>query len=1256
MTRDVEIEQAIGRLDPESFARMAAVVLERDGYPTFSVNTGSGKVRSRKGVPDALCEHPDGTYSFLQCTVQEDRLPKKLHGDLDDCFKKKPRKIARTAIREVILACSERIPPELRATLKAEAKALRTKVVLYDIDRIKRVLLEKGDDIAEDYLGIKLSTQVLSREAFVKRAARTGPVTTDYNTTFRFREEEVERVLEALRTQPMVLIAGNAGVGKTRLALEVMDRLKTSDPDLRLHFIRNQGVAFAEELEKRCSAPGQYLVLLDDAHRMGDLRRVMELLVHERKDRQVRFLCTVRRIALTQVRETLGVVTEEAQLMLEPWTDDELRSFLDKEYGIQRNLYVDRILDMARGNPRTAAMVASIIKDVGNYKGFTHVAQAFRMYYKEHLDHIAAFADADRLKVLFSFAFFHHIEGTQYEALILPKLLPLLGMEKAVFWSHAWELDQLELIDLLGDEGPGLIADETFGTFLVHHMLFEKREMPLEKFLATFFDGYREKVVGAINAVLNIFQTAQDVSVLRKAVDATFTHFEQAGDEGVLQELHEAFHDLDPTRTLQFVDQLVRALPGEADGSPFLFDDEKQIHFLDAPLRVLKNYGTGDPKEVRTTAVELMLAFLERQPSKGAQVAKALVGAFDMHEMAAASGYADQREVVQQLIDRSRAGDDAATGLFFTLARNYLSAQSWRVLLTRKRMEFSSRVHIPLLNEPMKALRRMVWEHIFALYKRPEQRERVLGAMRNYMAAFDPRGDKKLVAYDAGLLTDHLIRTLDPMDNTHCILVRDILHHWQRKGIKVDDALARHFTNPTFRLMQDLRYDRSMADRAVDDVEPHEAWQQRLSEMGEGASPMELWRMLALAERIIRDDAEALHWFGTCRAMTLVLIGALRDEPEELLRAIQRQARRGDPLQLDPNELIPVLMKAIGSSALEDLIAAGGLKQPWNWWHRFYGELAKTTDRLARPDDFEERCIQAASEGSFVYLSLALHYKEQCPGLLAKLVRIAVESEGKRRDQRDMLHQLFDGKRSDLDTVIGEFSGDLELLEHAFFKAVGTYALDRKASGIFTDLVERDPNFVARWVQWSYDLDFPPPEPERFSAAAIWERTDAERLADAALAIAIKTPKMFIGCDEYLSFLFNPAPGETLPTTTIDAQDAWLRSRLAVGPAEENRCQVLLGIVHKLPEERRMDLLRYFIDLHPPEKLFRRYVLAARLARRVVGGNGATQPRISFLRKILARCTGRARLSYRAMVEVAIQHAEQELKTAQHEAIIENRA
>ncbi len=1256
MTRDVEIEQAIGQLDPESFARFAGAVLERDGYPTFSVNTVSGKVRSRKGVPDALCEHPDGTYSFLQCTVQEDRLPKKLHADLGDCFTRKPRKIARTAIREVILAYSKRIPPELRASLKADPKALRTKLELYDIDRIKKVLLEKGDDIAEDHLGIKLSTQVLSREAFVQRAARTGPVTTDYRTTFRFREKELDRALVALQAHPLVLIAGNAGVGKTRLALEVMDRLKASDPDLRLHFVRNLGVSFAEELEKRCSAPGRYLVLLDDAHRMGDLRRVMELLVHERSDRQVRILCTVQRFAMARMLETLGVIEQHAQIRLGMWTDDELRTFLSKEYDIQRIIYGDWILRIAKGSPRIAAMAGTLITNEGDYKSFERVVEVFRLYYKEHLDHIAAFADADRLKVLFSFAFFHHIEGTEYEAWILPKLLPLLGMEKKEFWAHARELDQLELIDLLGDEGPGLIADETFGTFLVHHMLFAKREMPLEQLLITFFDGYREKVVGAISAVVNIFNTEDDVDVLRKAVDATFTHFEQAGDEGILLELHEVFHDLDHTRTLQFVDQLIRALPAKADGSPFLFEDEKRIHFLDAPLRVLQHYGTGDPKEVRTTAVELMLAFLERQPSEGAQVAKALVGAFDMHELATATGYADQCDVAQQLIERSQAGDDAATGLFFALARNYLSAQSWRLVPTRTRTQFSPRVHVPQLNKPLKALRRMVWEHIFALYERPEHRERVLHALRDYLGAFDPRGDKKLVAYDAKLITGFFIRALDPRDNTHCILVRDMLHHWQRKGIKVGSTLARHFTNPTFRLMQQLRYDRSLADRAVDDVEPHELWRQRLLDLGEGASPVELGRMVVRARHIIQVDPQALHHFGASRAITLVIVGALGDEPLLLAQEIERLASQGDPLQLDAVELVPLLSKAIGAEALERLIAAGGFRYPWHWWQLFYDQVAKNTDHLANPRAFEERCIEAVSNGQFMYLSHAIRFQAQCPGLLVKLVRIAVERIEQQGGKPMMLCELFDGKRSELDTVFRLFADELELLERAFFWAVATHALDRSATGTFLQLVDLDPGFVARWMQWRYDKSMSAPEPENFSAATIWERPDATTLMDAALAIASNAPKVFIGCDDYLTFFFKPAPSETLSASIIEAQDAWLRNRLADAPDDESHCQVLLGIVHSLPEERRLDLLLHFIDQQPPEKIFRRTALDARLARVVVRVNGATQPRIHFLRKILECCTGRARLSYRAMVEEAIQRAEQELKAAQHEAIIENRA
>lgn len=1255
MTRDLEIEQAIQRLDPEGFARLAVAVLERDGYPTFSVNTVSGKLRSRKGVPDALCEHANGTYSFLQCTVQDKNLQKKLLSDLVDCFERKPKNIARSAIREVVLACSGHIPPDVIGALKAKASVLRAKVVFCDIDSIKRVIVQKGDDIADDHLGVKVSSQVLSREAFIMRAAGQGAVT-DYRTTFRFRDEVVDRAIQALREHPVVLIAGNAGVGKTRTALEVLDRLKALDPELRLLFVRNQGIPFVEELMKRCSDSGRYVVLLDDAQRMGDLQRAMELIVHERGDREVRFLCTVRSIAMDEVVDNLGFAGQREVLKLEPLSDGDLRTFLREEFKIQRNIYVDRILDMARGNPRHAAMVASIILEVGDYKGFKHVAQAFRLYYKDHLQHFTGSADLDRLKVLFSFAFFLHIEGTEYEALILPKLLPVLGMEPKAFWAHARALEQLELINLLGDEGPGLIADESFGTFLVHHMLFEKRLVPLEQLVITFFDGYRDKVVGAINAMMNIFHAEEDIALLRNAVDATLTHFERAGDEGILQDLHEVFHDLDPTRTLQFVDKRISALPSELEGSPILFEDEKHVHLLDAPLRVLRHYGTGDRKDVRTTALELMLAFLVRQPSKGAQVVKALVSAYDLHDRAEATGYQDQRDVAEQLIALSQAGNAAATGLFFGLARNFLSAQSWRVRPTRKRNEVSSRVHIPPLNEPMKALRSMVWRHLFALYELPHQRDRVIKAVRDHLAASDTRGDKKLLAFDAEMIEGFFMRSLDPMVNAHCILVRDLLHHCHRWGIKLGPALARRFTNPTFRFMQKLRYDSSLADRASNDVEPTEVWRQRLSGLGEGASPVEFRRMLLLGERVIRDDPARLHWFGASKAMSIVLVGALGDEPEEVLRTVRQLARKGDPLHLDPNEIIPVLLNAIGNEAVERLIAAGGLRHPWSWWHRFYSEMAKHSDRLAHPQAFEDRCISAVSDGQFMYLSLALHFQEQCPGLLVKLVRVAVERAEVGGRTKQLFHQLFDGRRSELDTIIGHFARERELLQRAFYWAVIDHGMHRKAATIFMELVEQDPSFVARWVQWRYDKSFGSPEPEEFTVMEIWKRPDAAVLMDNAFAKAKAEPKAIVGCDDYLSFLFTPESGQEIPASIIAAQDDWLRGHIEAGWGDEASCQVLMGIVHTLPDERLIALILHYMDQGPTMKLFQRTALEPRLSRIVVRVNGAVQSRIPFLQNLLARCTGLSNLAYRASIEEAIERAKLELRAARNEAIIEGRA
>lgn len=1252
MTREVEIEQAIGRLDPEGFARLAVAVLERDGYPTFRVNTVSGKLRSRKGVPDALCEHADGTYSFVQCTVQEKDLSKKLQSDLMDCFERKPESIARSAIREVVVAYSGRIPPDLFGTLKAKAKALRTKVVYCDLDRIKRVVLEKGDDIADDHLGVKVSTQVLPREAFVTRAARQGAVT-NYRTAFRFRDDVVERAIQALHEQAVVLIAGNAGVGKTRTALEVMDRLRAADPDLQLLFVRNQGVSFAEELEKRCSAPGRYVVLLDDAQRMGDLQRAMELIVHERSDRHVRFLCTVRSIALEQVSETLGWVGLGAILKLEPWTDDELRTFLHEEFKIQRNLYVDRILDMARGNPRHAAMVASIILKVGDYKGFTHVAQAFRLYYKEHLDRIGAFANADSLRVLFSFAFFHHIEGTAYEMPILPRLLPLLGMEQETFWRHARELDRLELIDLLSDGGPGLIADETFGAFLVHHVLFDKRHMDLGKLLITFFDGYREKVVAALNAVMVIFHADAEQEVLRKAVDEAFAQFQKEEQRDVIAELHEAFHALDPERTLSYVQEQIAAIPKEKKVSSLEFAGDGG-HFLDAPLRLLQQMGNGHSLEVRSITLELFLQFLGKCPGKGAQGAKALCSAFQIDDGAVARGLVDQQQVVDQLIAWSRQGNLAATGLFLALAKTYLAKQSWHIRPTRRRNQVQSRVSSPPLNEQFKALRSTVWGYLFELYRSGYQGERIFEVFRAYQQGLVSHPNKALDKFDAGLFFPFAKDTLDPSKVEHCLLVHDLLAHWQQQRTKAGRALAAQFTNPAFELLRQFSFHRAVRERRKA-RDPFQTWRRRLMALGEGASPVELCRMCARTERLLRTGIAPGDALGPSRAISLVMRGACSAEPEHLRKEIEHQLAKGDPLQLDPSEVLPDLYLAMGAEGLESWIGSLPLRDPWPWWHAFYGICIEKGHPVPDQQALVERCLKAMEQGSYLHLPMLRKAATDLPNLLVQVVRKIVQGTTQGRRGHDPLYPVFTGRLGSMDEIINWFGKEPELLQRAFFDFVCGRGHDDQAAAIFMALTDADPSFPERWVGWRYAERFVAPEPEDFSLTAVWSMRRASHLVDTMYHAARRVTIATWGRDDYLACLFEPAAGEELAPSMVRKQDAWLKARLKRDHGNDRACDLLMGIVNRLPMERRVALTVHFMDQGPTGELLKRAVFELSMGRVALSSNSRNQSQIEFLEMLLQECSGVTRLPHRKLVNEALNKAKEERECQRIAQLLDSR-
>ena len=96
-------------------------------------------------------------------------------------------------------------------------------------------------------------------------------------TEFLFREKELEKAKTALHDNDVLLIAGPAGVGKTRFALELCRQL-AEENSYTVFVIKNNNLQLYEDLVSAVEEGKDYLVLVDDANELSGLHHVLEYL------------------------------------------------------------------------------------------------------------------------------------------------------------------------------------------------------------------------------------------------------------------------------------------------------------------------------------------------------------------------------------------------------------------------------------------------------------------------------------------------------------------------------------------------------------------------------------------------------------------------------------------------------------------------------------------------------------------------------------------------------------------------------------------------------------------------------------------------------------------------------------------------------------------------------------------------------------------------------------------------------------------
>ena len=277
MATITDIKSRIRQMAPAPFQEFCDTLLHKKGYGIvhgYGMMAGSGKTTI--GNPDTYFRKENGKYVFVAYTTQVESIYSKLKDDIDKCLDCQKTGLEITEIEEIICChTSSNLSAGDDKKLHDYCESKGVSLVIWGIDEIANQVCNHYRSMAKDFLGLSIDTnQIMSIDEFVK-VYDANKLSAPINTIFQYREDEKTSIIEALKTDSVVILTGKAGVGKTRLSLEIAREYANIEGYLLL-CVKNNNKSLYNDLISRLEKHGKYLFFVDDANELASLEEILE--------------------------------------------------------------------------------------------------------------------------------------------------------------------------------------------------------------------------------------------------------------------------------------------------------------------------------------------------------------------------------------------------------------------------------------------------------------------------------------------------------------------------------------------------------------------------------------------------------------------------------------------------------------------------------------------------------------------------------------------------------------------------------------------------------------------------------------------------------------------------------------------------------------------------------------------------------------------------------------------------------------------
>lgn len=786
------IERALITISADKFANIARLYLSYRFSRVLSTGFALGKEKSKPGVPDNLIPLENGHYIFNEVTtINEVRLMTKLKKDIDHCFTQKIIPVER--IFKIILICNKKISTamyhELQEYQKEYSKKVPLKVIGVD---------ELSNHIFCDYPGLCReldipfdSGQILNVEEFVNQNERSKFSTTLSNTFFS-REDEINEALKCLNEGYNLLLSGKAGIGKTKLSLEISKQFLRGNQDYKVKYVKNNaGLSIWKDLKSILHKDTNYLVVIDDANKLkSNLDSICNFLNEDRSG-TIRIILTVRDYIKTYIEKRFKGLYH---IELEP-LDKETVSQIINDFDLDISNYgKERMISISKGNPRLVAMAITSFKNK-NYDKITDATSIHEEYFKAVNSDLDTLNNTELIKVGGVLALYENIDVNNQDH--IKSIFSYFDIDRYQLIRGLKELYDYEIADQFNSIYK--ISDQILGEYLFYLVFIDKKYIPFKTLLNLFVSKRRHYLSRILYPIMDNYGTDNVREKTTSDVEAKWSKLKQSSEEDEIMSFLELFWHYIPTDTLMHVNQKVSSKP-----LILLTELKFEVYNLTSSERydddyidILVNFSQFPSK--LNFALEILFKYGLSSQLTFSKILKALRQSFSYGRYSLERKYEVQRIVLEYLYKKCETHPQFYSRIILFIADLYL-IDSYDSKSGNDR-SITIRQHLVQLIDVQKEFRTKLWRFIIDAYEDKALKNDVLNFFKTYRYGYINNPD--IIQYDKKIILDFFIKSL-PRTFEACLLVQDYLHRLDIHKIKYDECLKNEFQNKEYRIWHTL--------------------------------------------------------------------------------------------------------------------------------------------------------------------------------------------------------------------------------------------------------------------------------------------------------------------------------------------------------------------------------------------------------------------------------------------------------------------